>query len=171
MSPLSLAGMLLVRRATFLGLRYENSDDERTLQSAKLTASLHRDAMLHGTSNRLFILKISNPSAATAGVLRQASSAGPGRDSLKFSVWSFIVFFVADFRVFAGPAAGDVLAHEAEQTCSPEVLRVDDALCVVDHDEMAMTTPFLEHAVVVQDMLGKSVRTWRGWHGDRRAPL
>ena len=29
-----------------------------------------------GSSNRLFILKISNPSAATAGVLRQASPPG-----------------------------------------------------------------------------------------------
>ena len=36
-----------------LGLRYWNSDDVRTLQSAELTASLHRDAMLHGALNRL----------------------------------------------------------------------------------------------------------------------
>ena len=48
-----------------IGLRYENSDDERTLQSAKLTASLHRDAMLHGTSNQLFPKKLSTTGPTT----------------------------------------------------------------------------------------------------------
>ena len=35
--------------------------------------------MLHCTSNRLFILKISNPSAATAGVLRSGIVGGAVR--------------------------------------------------------------------------------------------
>ncbi len=39
-----------------LGLRYWNSDDIKPLQSAKLTASPHGDAMLHGASNRRYIL-------------------------------------------------------------------------------------------------------------------
>jgi hypothetical protein len=77
-----------VRRAAFFGFRNWYSNDERTLQSAELTASsllsflaaslhlptvdtcwakkgLHRDAILHSSSNRFFILKLSMTGPAT----------------------------------------------------------------------------------------------------------
>lgn len=56
-----------VRHATFLGLRYWNSDDKRT--PPPLTQSPSRfsgEAMLHGTSNRLFFIpEISNTELTT----------------------------------------------------------------------------------------------------------
>ena len=82
--------------------------------------------------------------------------------AVKEVLFGLVVFFVrqgpVDFRVFAGPAAGDVLAHEAEQDLFRlEVVPypVDDALCVVyvaRQDEMADDDALLEHAVVVQDI-------------------
>ena len=50
------ARLELAQHATFFGLRYWDSDDIKPLQSAKLTASPHGDAMLHGASNRRYIL-------------------------------------------------------------------------------------------------------------------
>ena len=77
LSPFSADGDVAGLPCYILGLRHWNSDDVRTLQSAELTASsllsvsaaalrflsvstlraekaLHRDAMLHGASNRRY---------------------------------------------------------------------------------------------------------------------
>ncbi len=82
--------------------------------------------------------------------------------AVKEILFGLVVFFIregsVDFRVFTGPAAGDVLAHEAEQDLFwSEVVPypIDDVLCIVyvaGQDEMADDDAFLEYAVVVQNI-------------------